>query len=107
MAKERGPVVMLSTVGTEEKARSLARSLVERNLAACVNILPGATSIYRWKGEVEEASECVLVIKTTNDNLPAIESLYRTEHPYELPELIELKISAGKREYLDWILAGD
>lgn len=106
MAKDREPVVILSTIRNEKEAKILARSLIEKNLAACVNILPGATSVYRWKGVLEEATECLLVIKTTDDRVPAIESLYRTEHPYELPELIELKVTGGKREYLEWILAG-
>ncbi len=96
-------VCILTTLPDPTSARQLARRLVEERLAACVNVLDGCTSVYRWQGAVEEASEVVLVIKTVQDRYAALETFLRQQHPYELPEIIALPIAQGLPEYLDWV----
>lgn len=86
--------------GTAEK---IARLLIAGNNAACVNILPGITSIYRWKEQIESAEEHLLLIKAHKDHYQAIEKTLRTHHPYELPEIIAVAIERGLPEYLHWI----
>lgn len=86
-----------------ESARRIARHLVEARLAACVNIIPGATSIYRWKGVVEEAAEWMLVIKTRRDRFDALRTELAAIHGYEVPELIAVDIVDGLPAYLNWI----
>ncbi|MFN3593091.1 MAG: divalent-cation tolerance protein CutA [Thiobacillaceae bacterium] len=98
-------VCILTTLPDPATARQLARRLVEARLAACVNVLEGCTSVYRWQGAVEEASETVLVIKTAHDRYAALETFLRQQHPYELPEIIALPIAQGLPEYLDWVRA--
>jgi periplasmic divalent cation tolerance protein len=96
-------VVVLSSVGTAEDAARIARALVERRLAACVNVIPAVRSFYRWKGAVEEDEERLLVIKTRRDRFEALREALVALHPYELPEAIVLPIEAGHTPYLDWI----
>jgi periplasmic divalent cation tolerance protein len=96
-------VVVLSTVATAEDAARVARALVERRLAACVNVVPAVRSIYRWKGRVEEDEERLLVIKTRGDRFEALREALVALHPYELPEAIVLPIEAGHTPYLAWI----
>ncbi len=96
-------IVILSTCETESDARRIAAHLLEKRLAACVNILPGATSVYRWKGAVETASEFMLVIKSRRELLARIEEEFRTVHPYDTPELIALPIVDGSAGYLGWL----
>ena len=96
-------VVVLSTVGKAEDASRIARTLVERRLAACVNVLPGVRSFYRWKGAVEEDEERLLVIKTRRDRFEALRAALVALHPYELPEAIALPIEAGHVPYLAWL----
>ena len=96
-------IVILSTCESEADARRLASHLVERRLAACVNLLPGATSVYRWKGAVETASEWMLIIKSQRRLVAAIEEEFKTVHPYEVPELIVVPIVAGSEPYLAWL----
>lgn len=86
-------------------AERIARALVEERLAACVNRLPGVQSIYRWQGEVEQADEVLLLIKTTADRLPALTARLHALHPYELPELVAVEVRAGLPAYLDWVAA--
>lgn len=86
-----------------ESAHRIARRLVEARVAACVNIIPGATSIYRWKGAVEEAAEWMLVIKTRHDRFEELRSELMAAHNYEVPELIAIDIADGLPAYLDWI----
>lgn len=105
MPDEAGPVrVVLTTVSSPDEGRRVARLLVERRLAACVNLIPNMTSIYRWRGGVEVASEVLMVIKTTTDQIPALESAVRELHPYEVPEFLALDVESGSRPYLDWLL---
>jgi periplasmic divalent cation tolerance protein len=96
-------VVALSTVGKAEDAERIARALVERRLAACVNVVPGVVSVYRWKGEVCRDGEVMLVIKTRAERIPALREALLALHPYELPELLALPIASGHSPYLAWI----
>jgi periplasmic divalent cation tolerance protein len=96
-------IIMLTTLPDEHAARTLARTLVSAKLAACINILPRMTSIYSWKGKLEEGQEHLLLIKTRADRYNAIEQAIRAEHPYELPEIIATPISHGLTEYMNWI----
>lgn len=97
------PVVVLTTIGAEADARRLARTLVDERLAACVNVLPAMSSIYRWKEKVEEEREQQLIIKTAADRLPALEARLRELHPYEVPEFLVLRVSSGSDAYVRWI----
>ena len=96
-------VVVLSTVATPEDAERIARALVERGLAACVNVVPGVTSFYRWKGKLEKDEERLLVIKTRTERLPALQEALVSLHPYEVPEAIALPIEGGHEPYLRWL----
>jgi len=95
--------IVLSTAGSEEEARRIAQALVERRLAACVNIVGPIHSVYRWKGAVESASEQLLIIKTTAAAFPRVRDAIRELHSYELPECVMLSIEAGSEDYLRWI----
>ena len=95
--------IVLTTCGSVEEARTIAHALVERRLAACVNIIPSVESIYRWKGEVETATEYLLVIKTTAGAFTSLRDALSGLHSYEVPECIEIAISDGNVPYLDWI----
>ncbi len=86
-----------------DAAKALARTLVESRHAACVNILPGITSVYRWEKQLQEDDETLLVIKTTRARFEALRDAVLQHHPYELPEIIAVDIAAGYRPYLDWI----
>ena len=96
--------VALTTVGSLEEGRRIARELVERRLAACVNLVPELTSVYRWEGAVQEAEEVLLVMKTTEARLAALEAAVRELHSYEVPEFVALRVEAGSRPYLKWLL---
>src|SRR5258708_12703496 len=93
----------LNKVGLEEEGRKIAQLLVERQLAACVNIVPQVESVYRWQGKVESANEWLLVIKTLEANFSRVCDGIKELHSYELPECIKLEISGGSQKYLEWI----
>jgi periplasmic divalent cation tolerance protein len=95
--------LVLTTCGSLEEARSIAQTLVERQLAACVNIVPEVESVYRWQGEVETATEWLLVIKTTADAFDRVRETLSKLNSYELPECIEISIDDGSAAYLEWI----
>lgn len=95
--------IVLTTAGSHEEAQEIARELVERRLAACVNIVGGVCSVYRWKDEIENAQEWMLLIKTTEDAFEAVRDAIRELHSYELPECVQLPIEAGSEMYLQWI----
>ena len=95
--------MVLTTCGTKEEAQKMARALVERGLAACVNIVPAIESVYRWQGKVESATEWLLLIKTTAARFEAVRDAIRELHSYDLPECIMLSIEDGSTEYLKWI----
>ena len=88
-------VLVLTTLGAGADAGALARTLVDERLAACVNVLAPMTSVYRWKGTVEQEAERQLVMKTTADRLPDLERRLRELHPYELPEFVVLEAAAA------------
>lgn len=94
-------MLVLTTLGESTDAAAFARVLVSDRLAACVNVLPPMTSLYWWKGAVEEDREQQLVIKTTGDRVAAIEARFRELHPYELPEFVVLSVDASDA-YLKW-----
>jgi len=96
---------VFSTVDSEEAAERLAASLVERRLAACVQIVPGLTSVYRWQGKTERAREWLLLIKTSAAHYAELEAAIIELHPYECPEIVAVGIENGLAGYLDWLEA--
>lgn len=96
--------VALTTVGSLDEAQRIARQLVERRLAACVNIIPNLISIYRWQGKIEQAGELLLLIKTTENRLSALEAAIRELHTYDVPEFLVLSVESGSQSYLVWLL---
>jgi len=97
-------LLCLTTCPDAGTARRLATTLVEEHLAACVNLLPGLHSVYRWQGAIEQAEECLLLIKTSHARYPALQSRLQALHPYELPELVALESTLGLPAYLQWVL---
>ena len=98
-------LVALSTVATALDAERIATALVERGLAACVNIGAIHDSLYHWRGEIETAEETPLAVKTRNELFARVEEVIRRRHPYELPEIVAVPITDGSAAYLDWIIA--
>jgi periplasmic divalent cation tolerance protein len=96
-------VVVLCTFANEEEALRIGSALVEARLAACVNLLPGIRSVYRWKGEIEYSDEVLLLIKTTQQGFPALCERIKEMHPYETPEIVAVPIVDGLADYLAWI----
>jgi periplasmic divalent cation tolerance protein len=95
--------IVLSTAGSQDEARKIARHLVESRLAACVNIVPQVESTYRWQGKVESSQEWLLVIKTAADRFARVQEAIRELHSYELPECIAINIEDGSTDYLEWL----
>jgi len=98
--------IVLTTTGLKETAEQLARQLVERRLAACVNIVGPIRSVYRWKEKLENEQEYLLLIKTTAARAVKLRTALKELHPYELPECVELAIEGGSEQYLAWLTAG-
>lgn len=96
-------IIILTTLPDEAVARRLAQELIKGQMAACINILPRMSSIYSWKGKIEEGQEHLLMIKTRAECYSAIEQAIKAQHPYELPEIIATPISHGLPEYMNWI----
>ncbi|HSG39253.1 MAG TPA: divalent-cation tolerance protein CutA [Thermoanaerobaculia bacterium] len=96
-------IVVVTTVGTEEQAYLIAREIVARRQAACVNILPGIRSIYRWKGKICKDGELLLLIKTLEEEFEGVAATIRELHSYELPEILSFSVTRGERSFLDWI----
>jgi len=96
-------ILVLTTAGSKEEAHKIGRALVGRLLAACVNIVPQITSIYRWEGGIEEAEEWLLIVKTTHDAFERVREAILEMHSYELPECICVSIDDGSVRYLSWI----
>ena len=99
-------IAVLCTCETEDEARRIAHALVQARLAACVNIVAGARSVYRWKDNVEEASEFLLIVKTSRALFGQVRAAIERLHSYELPEAIALPIADGSPRYLEWLAAG-
>ncbi|NVJ60630.1 MAG: divalent-cation tolerance protein CutA [Gammaproteobacteria bacterium] len=97
-------VVILTTAPNPDSAKQLAEQLLERQLVACVNIIDGITSMYRWKDAIEQETESQLIMKTTKEQLTEIESLLSEIHPYDVPELISLPIQSTGNDYGHWLL---
>jgi len=94
--------IALNTCGSAEEAEKVAGALVERNLAACVNVVPGVRSFYRWQGKIEDDPEHLLIIKTSEDKLAALEAAVTELHSYDCPELVVLPVAGGSDAYLSW-----
>lgn len=95
--------ILYSTIDTNENAKTIARSLIKEKLVACVHIFPKIESIYRWQGNIEETTECVLLAKTPERNVQQAIQKIRSLHPYEIPEIIVLPPIGGLKEYLDYV----
>jgi periplasmic divalent cation tolerance protein len=96
-------LLVLTTAGSEAEAHVIAQTLVERRLAACVNIIPRAQSVYRWEGKVEQAEEYFLLIKTVKAREEQVRAAIREMHSYDLPECIAISIESGSADYLQWL----
>jgi periplasmic divalent cation tolerance protein len=97
--------IVLTTAATHDEAARLAGALVEERLAACATLIPTVESIYRWEGQVESATETVLLLKTAPDQLAALEARLKELHSYQVPEFLVLNIESGSHAYLDWLFA--
>jgi periplasmic divalent cation tolerance protein len=95
--------LVLTTAGSADEARRIATELVERKLAACVNLVPKITSVYRWQGNVEQAEEWLLIVKTTDGAFSRLRDAIKELHSYEVPECISIAIDEGSPEYLKWM----
>ena len=98
-------LVVMTTVGTEEQANLIAREILERRQAACVNILPGIRSTYRWKGKICRDGEFLLIVKTLEGELEGVTATIRELHSYELPEILAFHADHGEPGFLGWIAA--
>jgi periplasmic divalent cation tolerance protein len=95
--------IVLTTTANPEEAERLGQTLIEERLAACTTLIPGVQSIYRWQGEVESATETLLIIKTGQEQLAALEARLHELHSYEVPEFLVLDVDAASQPYLDWL----
>lgn len=95
--------VCLITAPSLEKARDIARTLLLERLAACVNLLPGVTSLYWWEGQIQEDAEVLMIVKTEQSRLEALEQRLPQLHPYSVPEFLVLPVESGLSGYLDWV----
>lgn len=95
--------IVLTTASSRDEAKRIAKALVEERLAACVNLVGGVESIYRWQGEVEEAAEVLLLIKTNVEKIEALETVIRRLHSYEVPEFLIFEVNGGSAAYLKWL----
>jgi periplasmic divalent cation tolerance protein len=100
------PLLVYCTCPDPDTALRIAKALVDQQLAACVNVVPGLISVYRWQGQMETAQEVLLLIKTRQAVYPELEAALLALHPYELPEIIAVPIEAGLPAYLSWIETG-
>lgn len=95
--------IILTTFPDSEKARQIGTALVERQLAACVNLNPKAESIYRWEGKIQNEAEVVVIIKSTASKIPALEKALHELHSYDVPEFLVIKVEQGSEAYLNWL----
>lgn len=96
-------IVVFSTASSAEEAEKIARSLVDSRLAACVNVVSGVRSFYRWKGTIEDAAEWLLVIKSSRARFEALRTMLEKLHSYDVPEVIALSVVDGAENYLNWM----
>ena len=99
-------ILAISSFPSPEVARQIGTELVERQYAACIQLVPGAESIYRWEGKVCHEAETIALIKTTRGALPALAAALRAHHPYQCPELLAFPAEFGLPDYLDWVSTG-
>ena len=97
-------ILVLTTVADIETAKSLAHQIIAQQLAACCNIVPGVSSLYRWQDELHDDQECLLVMKTVKKRYLDLEMFVRSHHPYEVPELLTLPVTTCFKEYLSWVV---
>lgn len=98
-----GVRVVLATAPDQDTGETLIRTVVDERLAACGNIVPGVASIFRWDGRVERAAEVLLILKTTEDVVPALQARVAALHPYDVPEILSLAVDDGHEPYLEWV----
>ena len=98
-------LIVITQAPNREVALSIARALIERKLAACVNVLAECTSVYRWQGKLESTAEVPLMIKTRAAIYDEVEAAIKSLHPYELPEIVAVSVERGSSDYLDWVSA--
>ena len=96
-------IVVFSTASSAEEAEKIARGLVEQRLAACVNVVPGTRSFYRWQGKIEDSAEFLLVIKSSRGCFDALRTSLEKLHSYDIPEVIAMPVVDGARNYLNWM----
>lgn len=96
-------LLVFTNVPDRSEAERIAEALITEGVAACVNVMAECSSVYHWRGKIERAAEIPVLIKTTREAYPRLENILRKLHPYELPEIIALPISAGLPEYLNWV----
>ena len=96
-------ILVITTVSSETEAKKLGQALIENKLAACVNILPSITSIFRWEGKISAETELIIIAKSHQKLFPMIKEMILSIHSYDVPEIISLPISSGSEEYLKWI----
>lgn len=97
-------VIVVLVTCPQDKAQAIATRLVEERVAACVNVVPGVQSTFRWQGKVQSEGEALLVVKTARDRFEALRQAVLRHHPYELPEVIALPVDRGHAPYLDWVV---
>jgi periplasmic divalent cation tolerance protein len=97
-------LLVYCTVANQDEAETIARTLIEKKVAACCNIIPSINSIYCWKGEVEESEESLMLIKTTQKKYEQLEKEIKMIHSYSVPEIIATKLETGSSAYIDWII---
>ena len=98
--------IVLTTATNFDEASRIGHALVEEQLVACASVIPAVESIYRWKGQIERASETMLLLKTSLEHLPGLETRLHQLHSYETPEFLVLGVEAGSHGYLEWMLSG-
>lgn len=95
--------ILLSTVESAQTAEKIASTVVEERLAACVNVLPGVSSYFRWEGEIQREQEFMLILKTSTDRLRELIERIKILHPYEVPEIVSVPVEEGHQPFLDWV----
>ena len=103
MGTSQRVIVVFVTTANRKQAMRIAEAVVRKRLAACGNVIPSVTSIFRWKRRVQKNGEALLIMKTTLRRYPALERLIRSMHSYEVPEIIGLTVGKGLRPYLEWV----
>jgi periplasmic divalent cation tolerance protein len=98
------PVIVLTTVGTAFDVAALARELVEQRLAACVNVIPRIESVYRWQGRIETDAEQLLLIKTVDERVDALQSALMARHPYDVPEFVVMRMDDVRGPWREWLI---